>query len=87
MADATTAEKELTDVYQLIIAGSCFLTLDEGLEIKLVFGSTLPAVGDAAHNFNTFNSPLVYTGGLNVYARRNFEKTGSTKTVIKYTGF
>ena len=86
MADATTASKTLTDAYQLIIAGACMVTLEQGTNARVHFGSSLPANDAAFHGLNNLNSPVSYTGGLNVYAKRDNDRTGTTTTVISYTG-
>jgi len=85
MADATTAVKTLTNAYQLIIAGACMLTLEEGTNVRVHLGSTLPAVDAAFHGLNQLNSPLSYPGTLNVYARID-DRSFGTVTKISYTG-
>lgn len=86
MADTPTASKTLTDEYQLLIAGACMVTLEEGLSVKVRFDSSLPAADADFHELTTANSPVSYSGRLNVYARRNFERSGVTRTIVSYTG-
>ena len=86
MADAATARKTLSNVYQEIITGACLLTKEQGINIRVSFKGTAPGLNDAFHPFNSNDTSFAYTGGLKVWARIDDSSFG-TKTVLSYTGF
>jgi hypothetical protein len=80
-----TAEKTLTNSYQLIISGPALVSLEKGSLALLHVAAALPLDTAPAHRLvaGTDRESFTYNGSDNIYARK-FDPAGTQVVVISY---
>lgn len=81
-----TAEKTLTDSYQLLIAGPAVVTLEKGKVAMLHIASSTPSSNAAAHRLvrGTDRESFTYNGYDNIYVKKT-DPANDRVVIVAYT--